>query len=121
MRPKLGILWDGDWPHPPQEGVGIELHGVPPDADKFIFTMAMHGCHPTAGAEICRLLVKGLYPRRTVMASLDFVKLNTDLLEHGVTLRIIPPWPYLRSSEMRGYGPWPEDIMKAVEEERKKR
>jgi len=122
MRPNFGILWEGDWPFPPGDGVGIELRGRPQNgAEEFILDLACHGCHPVLGREIFDALAQGLEPRHTLRANLDFVRMNTDVLKHGVTLRILRPWPYPQGWEPRDYGPWPEDTMRAVMERRNRR
>jgi len=90
-RPDFGDLYDGDWPHASEYGVGLRLDGLPKSKDGFIRLLMEYSCHPAAGERIYNRIEANGFDLLTVMARLPFIILADRLSIVGVKLSVIEP------------------------------
>lgn len=90
-RPRFGTLFEGPWPYPPEDGVGMRLEGVPNDPHAFIDTLQGYSCNPAATRRILDTLQRGDAKYTTVSPRLAFDDIAVSLARLGVTLTIVPP------------------------------
>lgn len=90
-RPQFNTLWSGDWPYDYDLGVGIELTGIPTNQEGFLQELEGRGCHISAGRRVLeRLLASGI-TRTTISPTANFNAIALELIEFGVTVKIVPP------------------------------
>lgn len=90
---RLGSLWEGPWPYPPQDGVGIRLEGVPTDWRGLVDYMQSKSCNPIAARRLADGLTRGEVRFTTLRSEFNFERMATDFASFGVVLRIVPPVP----------------------------
>ncbi len=74
-----------------EPGVGILLEGIPNNYAEFIDILEDEACPPIIARHILDDLIRNGSRMSTLRASLNFIKLELNLLSVGITLTIIKP------------------------------
>ena len=94
MNFKFGSYYQGEWPYQPNDGVGLDFHGVPTDDNEFLYILTGASCNEIAALRILDALKLNEHKQVTVMAGLFFDDIGDSLKNIGVQMKIIPPFIY---------------------------
>lgn len=93
-RPHFGArLWQGEWPYPRNEGVGIHVTGRPRDESLCRLIFMQYGCPADIAWRHCDHL-RAHGDLKTTVLWINFDALRQHLEQVGCALAIIPPKGY---------------------------
>lgn len=117
MKINLGELYEGEWPHPFEMGIGLEFSGNPSNHNEFIQVLAEFSCNAVAAKRILLdMMVEG-QRKVTVMPYIDFPLVVKKLNDLGVDVKIIEPANHSTPQYFKNSARWDNEIVKILHAE----